>query len=149
MTSTKRNDGRVDDQMRPIRIEPDVLDYAEGSVMISVGKTRVLCAATVEEKLPSFRKESGLGWVTAEYSLLPRSTHTRNTRESMLLALFCHFSITFSVIFFGLPTGTAAEELQGTLIGTAIQVLVAITIVASTGTGMMQLVRATRASQKT
>jgi ribonuclease PH len=67
--------------MRPTRIEVDAAPYAEGSCLISTGNTRVLCAATVEEKVPDWRKASGQGWVTAEYGMLPRSTHTRSPRE--------------------------------------------------------------------
>ncbi len=59
----------------------DVLDYAEGSVLIETGKTRVLCAASIEEKVPPFLEGKGQGWVTAEYNMLPRATHTRSSRE--------------------------------------------------------------------
>lgn len=76
-----RVDGRNADQMRPITIAPDYLKTAEGSVLIEFGNTRVLCAASVEESVPSFKKNSGEGWVTAEYSMLPRSTVTRTPRE--------------------------------------------------------------------
>jgi ribonuclease PH len=68
--------------MRPVEIEPGYLRKAEGSALISVGGTRVICAASVEEKVPHFMKGSGKGWVTAEYAMLPRSTHTRTPRES-------------------------------------------------------------------
>jgi ribonuclease PH len=68
--------------MRPVRITPNYLKYAEGSVLIEAGDTRVICAASVEEKVPPFLKGSGRGWVTAEYGLLPRSTETRNVREA-------------------------------------------------------------------
>jgi ribonuclease PH len=67
--------------MRPVSIVPDYLKTAEGSVLIEFGNTRVLCAATVEESVPPFKKNSGEGWVTAEYSMLPRSTSTRTPRE--------------------------------------------------------------------
>ncbi|MCU0227019.1 MAG: ribonuclease PH [Bryobacterales bacterium] len=76
-----RSDGRQPDQMRPVSIVPDYLKTAEGSVLIEFGNTRVLCAATVEESVPPFKKNSGEGWVTAEYSMLPRSTSTRTPRE--------------------------------------------------------------------
>jgi ribonuclease PH len=73
---------RLAHQMRPVFIEPNVLRYAEGSCMIRVGGTQVLCAATVEERVPPFLKGKGKGWVTAEYGMLPRSTHTRIDREA-------------------------------------------------------------------
>jgi len=76
-----RSDGRAATQLRPVRLSVDVLDYAEGSVLIEAGKTRVLCAASIEEKVPPFLEGKGQGWVTAEYNMLPRSTHTRNARE--------------------------------------------------------------------
>lgn len=76
-----RSDGRQPDQMRPVSIVPDYLKTAEGSVLIEFGNTRVLCAATVEESVPPFKKNSGEGWVTAEYAMLPRSTVTRTPRE--------------------------------------------------------------------
>ena len=76
-----RPDGRVPDQLRSTVIEVGVLPYPEGSCMISTGETRVLCAATVEERVPAFRKGSGMGWVTAEYAMLPRSTQTRTERD--------------------------------------------------------------------
>ncbi len=76
-----RIDNRRPDQMRPIRISTDYLVTAEGSALIEVGNTRVLCAASVEESVPQFLRGSGRGWVTAEYSMLPRSTGTRTPRE--------------------------------------------------------------------
>nr|HET6902396.1 ribonuclease PH [Ktedonobacteraceae bacterium] len=76
-----RIDGRLPNQLRPVRLTVDFLDYAEGSVLIETGKTRVLCAATVEEKVPPFLEGKGQGWVTAEYNMLPRATHTRTGRE--------------------------------------------------------------------
>src|SRR5579864_3178831 len=76
-----RPDGRAVDQIRDTAIELNVLPYAEGSAMITMGETRVLCAATVEERIPMWRKGSGRGWVTAEYSMLPRSTQTRTERD--------------------------------------------------------------------
>lgn len=78
----QRVDGRAADELRPLKMQRDYLKFAEGSVLIEVGDTRVLCSASVEEKVPPFLKGSGSGWVTAEYSLLPRSTGTRNQRES-------------------------------------------------------------------
>ena len=78
---TKRIDQREPDQMRSVKITADYLMTAEGSVLIEVGNTRVLCAASVEESIPSFLRGSGKGWVTAEYSMLPRATETRTPRE--------------------------------------------------------------------
>jgi ribonuclease PH len=78
-----RADGRTPDQLRPVRITRHWLDHAEGSVLIEFGRTRVLCAASVTEGVPRWRKGSGLGWVTAEYAMLPRATHTRSDRESV------------------------------------------------------------------
>jgi ribonuclease PH len=76
-----RPDGRPLDELRPVRITPNFLMTAEGSVLIEVGHTRVLCAATVEETVPAFLRGQGKGWVTAEYSMLPRATQTRTQRE--------------------------------------------------------------------
>ena len=78
-----RPDGREADQLRPVTITRNWLDHAEGSVLVEFGRTRVLCAASVTEGVPRWRKGSGLGWVTAEYSMLPRATHTRSDRESV------------------------------------------------------------------
>ena len=78
-----RPDGRRADQLRPVRITRGWLDHAEGSVLVEFGKTRVLCAASVTEGVPRWRKGSGQGWVTAEYAMLPRSTNTRSDRESV------------------------------------------------------------------
>lgn len=72
---------RAPDTLRPIRITPGYLRSAEGSALVEFGNTKVICACSVEERTPPFRRESGLGWVTAEYSLLPRSTGTRTPRE--------------------------------------------------------------------
>jgi ribonuclease PH len=77
-----RIDGRRADQLRPISIEPDFNRYAEGSVLIAFGETRLICTASVEEKVPSFLEGQGKGWVTAEYGMLPRSTHTRSNRNT-------------------------------------------------------------------
>jgi ribonuclease PH len=76
-----RIDQRAPNQMRPVRITTDYLMTAEGSALIEVGHTRVLCAASVEESVPQFLRGSGRGWVTAEYSMLPRATSTRTPRE--------------------------------------------------------------------
>ncbi|MCS7223398.1 MAG: ribonuclease PH [Armatimonadetes bacterium] len=77
-----RADGRAADQMRPIRLIRGWHRFAEGSCLIEVGQTRVLCTATVQERVPSFLKGSGTGWITAEYGMLPRATLTRNDREA-------------------------------------------------------------------
>lgn len=77
-----RPSGRALDQMRDISIETDVTRHAEGSCLIKCGDTHVLCTASVDEKVPPFLKNSGLGWVTAEYGMLPRATHTRMRREA-------------------------------------------------------------------
>lgn len=77
-----RPSGRTLEQMRPIFIETGVTKHAEGSCLIRCGDTHVLCTATIEDKAPSFLKGSGLGWVTAEYGMLPRATNTRNRREA-------------------------------------------------------------------
>jgi len=76
-----RFDGRAWNEMRPVHMVPGFVEYAEGSVLIEVGETRVLCNATVEDSVPRWRSGSGAGWVTAEYALLPRSTHQRTRRE--------------------------------------------------------------------
>ncbi|WP_433500138.1 ribonuclease PH [Sphaerimonospora sp. CA-214678] len=78
-----RSDGRRPDQLRPVTITRNWLAHAEGSVLVEFGATKVLCAATVEAGVPRWRKGSGLGWVTAEYAMLPRSTNTRSDRESV------------------------------------------------------------------
>ena len=78
-----RGDLRSSDQMRPVRIEPDFMPTAEGSALIQVGHTRVICTATLEESVPGFMRNSGKGWVTAEYAMLPRATLTRTARESV------------------------------------------------------------------
>ncbi|HWF46505.1 MAG TPA: ribonuclease PH [Bryobacteraceae bacterium] len=78
---TTRTDGRAGNQLRPTRITADYLMTAEGSVLIEAGNTRVLCAATVEDSVPPFLRNTGKGWVTAEYSMLPRATATRTPRE--------------------------------------------------------------------
>jgi len=80
--TTSRIDGRRDDQMRPVRIVPNYLRNAEGSALIELGNTHVICAASVEERVPPFLTGKGQGWVTAEYGMLPRSTTTRMQREA-------------------------------------------------------------------
>ena len=77
-----RRDGRGAEELRPVTIEPGVLRHAEGSALITVGDTRVLCAASVEVGVPRWLRGSGSGWVTAEYGMLPRATHTRSDREA-------------------------------------------------------------------
>ena len=76
-----RSDGRSAGQLRALDLELDSAPYAEGSCLISAGQTRVLCAVSVEEGVPGWREKSGAGWVTAEYGMLPRATHTRSVRE--------------------------------------------------------------------
>jgi len=78
---SERHDGRRPDQGRPIHIEIDPAPYAEGSCLIATGNTRVLCTASVAEGVPPWRERSDAGWVTAEYAMLPRATHTRSRRE--------------------------------------------------------------------
>lgn len=78
----KRADGRQWDELRPVKITTNYLNFAEGSVLIELGKTRVLCAVSIEDRVPPFLKGSGTGWVTAEYSMLPRATLTRSPRDS-------------------------------------------------------------------
>ena len=78
-----RADGRAADELRPITITRNWLDHAAGSVLVEFGKTRVLCAASASTGVPRWRKDRGLGWVTAEYAMLPSSTHTRSDRESV------------------------------------------------------------------
>ncbi|MGD0559671.1 MAG: ribonuclease PH [Streptosporangiaceae bacterium] len=78
-----RPDGRSSDALRPVRFTRNWLSHAEGSVLVEFGQTRVLCAASVSEDVPRWRRGSGLGWVTAEYAMLPRATNTRGDRESV------------------------------------------------------------------
>ena len=82
-----RHDGRANDQIRPVTIQTDFIRYPEGSVLISCGNTKVICNATVEEGVPPFLKGQGRGWVTAEYSMLPRATQTRSPRDISKLKL--------------------------------------------------------------
>lgn len=77
-----RLDGRRPDETRPVKIATGIQPYAEGSAFIEVGSTKVVCAASVQESLPAWRRGSGQGWVTAEYGMLPRATHTRTGREA-------------------------------------------------------------------
>ena len=77
-----RVDGRMNNEMRKVKITRNFIGTAEGSVLIELGKTRVICTASVEEKVPQFMKDKNRGWVTAEYSMLPRATQTRTLRES-------------------------------------------------------------------
>lgn len=79
----ERSDGRGFKALRPARITRNYLKHAEGSVLIQVGDTKVICSASVEERVPPFLRNTGKGWVTAEYSMLPRSTHTRTSRDSL------------------------------------------------------------------
>jgi ribonuclease PH len=78
-----RPDGRAGDELRPVSLTRDWLDHAEGSVLVEFGRTRVLCAASLTAGVPRWRAGSGLGWVTGEYSMLPRATNTRTDRESV------------------------------------------------------------------
>ncbi len=78
---TVRHDGRAADQLRPVRITRDYLRHPEGSVLVEFGDTKVICTASIEDKVPPFLKGQGKGWVTAEYGMLPRSTNTRMNRE--------------------------------------------------------------------
>jgi len=80
----KRADGRAYDEIRPIRITPGYQSFAEGSALIELGKTRVLCSVSVEERVPAFLRGGGSGWITAEYAMLPRSTVTRTPRDSAM-----------------------------------------------------------------
>jgi len=79
--SFARTDSRAANELRPVRITPGFLPYAEGSVLIEMGNTRVICAASLEERVPPFLRNMGQGWLTAEYAMLPRSTLTRTSRE--------------------------------------------------------------------
>jgi ribonuclease PH len=77
-----RTDGRMNNEMRTVNITRNFIDTAEGSVLIEIGKTRVICTASIEERVPAFLKDKNRGWVTAEYSMLPRATQIRTNRES-------------------------------------------------------------------
>ena len=78
----RRTDGRGADELRAVRITPNFMPYAEGSALIEMGETRVICTATLEERVPPFRRNTGLGWLTAEYAMLPRATTQRTSRET-------------------------------------------------------------------
>lgn len=80
--SITRADGRQVDELRPVKITRDFNIHAEGSVLIEIGNTKVICTATIEDRVPPFLRGQGLGWITAEYSMLPRATEVRNQRES-------------------------------------------------------------------
>ena len=82
IAAPRRADGRLPNQLRPVKIVPDYLKFAEGSALIRVGETRVLCAATLEDRVPAFLRGKGTGWVTAEYSMLPRAGTERTPREA-------------------------------------------------------------------
>ena len=82
MPTFSRPSGRAPDELRPVQIERGYTNHAEGSVLVSFGQTRVLCTASVEARVPGFLRGKGEGWVTAEYGMLPRATHTRNDREA-------------------------------------------------------------------
>jgi ribonuclease PH len=79
----KRSDGREPEALRPVGITRNYMKHAEGSVLIEIGDTKVICSASIEERVPPFLRNTGKGWVTAEYSMLPRSTNTRTPRDSM------------------------------------------------------------------
>ena len=79
--SFARTDGRAPDELRPVCITPGFLPYAEGSVLIEMGNTRVVCSASLEDRVPPFLRNQGQGWLTAEYAMLPRATQTRTSRE--------------------------------------------------------------------
>src|SRR6187455_1550926 len=79
-----RTDGRAVDAIRATTLSPNYLVHAEGSVLIDVGQTRVICAASIEDRVPPFLRGTGKGWVTAEYGMLPRATSTRTTREASI-----------------------------------------------------------------
>src|SRR5215213_1642116 len=82
MNGKTRIDGRASDELRPVTIRPNFIKHAEGSVLIEVGDTKVICTASVQEKVPPFLYRSGRGWVTAEYGMLPRATNERVEREA-------------------------------------------------------------------
>ena len=77
-----RSDNRAPDQMRPVNFIPEFISTAEGSVLVEVGNTRVICTASIEETVPQFLRNTGKGWITSEYAMLPRSTLTRTARET-------------------------------------------------------------------
>lgn len=77
-----RNDGRSNDELRFVRMEKDYIKHAEGSVLVTVGDTKVICTASIEDRVPHFMRNQGKGWITAEYSMLPRATEQRTVREA-------------------------------------------------------------------
>src|SRR6266513_6540619 len=79
----ERSDKRDADQIRTTKITPNISPYAEGSALVKVGGTKVICTASVEDRVPMFLRNKGVGWVTAEYAMLPRATNTRTQRESL------------------------------------------------------------------
>jgi ribonuclease PH len=81
-SASARTDGRRADELRPVRITPNFMPYAEGSALIEMGLTRVICTASLEERVPPFRRNTGTGWLTAEYAMLPRATQQRTQRET-------------------------------------------------------------------
>jgi len=83
VSTASRIDGRQRDQIRPVKITRDFITHAEGSVLIEMGGTKVICTASLEEKVPPFLRDKGRGWVTAEYAMLPRATHDRTPREAV------------------------------------------------------------------
>jgi ribonuclease PH len=82
MMSFERTDGRAPDELRPVKIVPGYLPYAEGSVLIEMGQTRVICSASLDERVPPFLRNKNQGWITAEYAMLPRATQQRTPRET-------------------------------------------------------------------
>ncbi len=82
VVAAARRDGREPDALRPVKFTRSFTRYAEGSVLVEFGDTRVLCTASIEEGVPGFLRGKGQGWVTAEYGMLPRATHTRGAREA-------------------------------------------------------------------
>src|SRR5574338_21872 len=83
MSGLVRFDRRRRDEIRPVKVTRNYIKHAEGAVLIEMGDTKVICTASIEEKVPPFLKGKGMGWVTAEYSMLPRSTHERSPREAV------------------------------------------------------------------
>ena len=78
----RRRDGRRPDEIRPVNVTRPFIKYADGSVLMEMGDTKVICTASIEEKVPPFLRDKGQGWVTAEYAMLPRATHDRTQREA-------------------------------------------------------------------
>ena len=106
---TSREDGRADDELRPVTITRNWLDHAAGSVLVEFGKTRVLCVASASEGVPRWRKGSGLGWVTAEYAMLPAATHIAALASGVLLAaILLSLRSARTRLYMGWPTAAAA-----------------------------------------